>query len=88
MNMKEQALKVLHSQTPDITPSYFTTCQVMVCSAYPDMPPYTAGERGRDAYGVMQVQEGAPGLSTRRSRRSSTISTRGATSWFSQIPSS
>ncbi len=58
MNMKEQALKVLHGQTPDILPSYFTTCQIMVCSAYPDMPPHDAGVQGKDAYGVTQVQEG------------------------------
>ena len=58
MNMKEQALKVLHGTTPDILPSYFTTCQIMVCSAYPDNPPGTASGHWEDAYGVTQVQEG------------------------------
>ena len=67
MSMKDQALKVLRGQTPDIIPSYFTTCQVMVCSAYPDMPPFTAGEQGKE--------NGAPPItsmnSSARGRRSS-----------------
>ena len=58
LDMKNEALKVLHGETPVVMPSYFTTCQIMVCSAYPDMPPYDVGERGEDAYGVMQVQHG------------------------------
>lgn len=56
LNMKEEALKVLHGQSPEVMPSYFTTCDLLLCSAYPEWPPFDAGDRGKDAYGVAQVQ--------------------------------